>query len=65
MTLEHLISEFIQVKNIQPSTANELLDFVQRRYIHGELSIVQYRNLFRELSARGAKKPNSVEELVY
>ncbi|WCK53774.1 YppF family protein [Aneurinibacillus sp. Ricciae_BoGa-3] len=61
MTMEHLINEFIQVKNIQPSNANDLLDFIQRRYIQGELSIVQYRNMFRELTARGAKKPNSLE----
>lgn len=61
MTLEHLINRFIQVKNIQPSTADELLDFVQRSYIHGDLSIVQYRDLFRELNLRGANKPDSLD----
>ncbi|WP_047151778.1 YppF family protein [Aneurinibacillus tyrosinisolvens] len=57
MTIESLISQFVQVKQDKPSNAHELLDFVQRSYINGELSIVQYRNLFRELTVRGAEKP--------
>nr|WP_281172657.1 YppF family protein [Aneurinibacillus terranovensis] len=57
--MEDLINVFIQVKKNQPLNSNELLDFSQQKYIGGEISIAEYRNLFRELNARGAKKPDS------
>ena len=57
MTLENLIDEFIKVKLEKPSNADELLDFVQKSYICGQLSFSQYRTLFHELNAQGAKKP--------
>lgn len=57
MTLETVINEFIKVKLERPSNADELLDFVQKSYISGELSFSQYRTLFHELNAQGAKKP--------
>ncbi|WP_167577442.1 YppF family protein [Ammoniphilus sp. YIM 78166] len=57
MTLEMLVHEFIRVKQAPPSNADELLDFTQRCYILGNLSIAQYQNLFRELNLQGASKP--------
>ncbi|GAB7387455.1 hypothetical protein BSNK01_12920 [Bacillaceae bacterium] len=62
MTLEELIKRFVLVKQEKPSNVNELLDFIQCRYLRGELSIVEYRNLLRELSARGAEKPEYFPE---
>lgn len=65
MSLENLISEFMKVKLEKPSNADELLDFVQKNYVCGNLSFTQYRALFHELNARGAKKPDyfNMEEL--
>ncbi len=60
MTLEMLIHEFIRVKQAPPSTADELLDFTQRCYILGNLSIDQYQNLFHQLNLQGATKPEYV-----
>jgi hypothetical protein len=57
MTLDHLINQFIEVKDDAPTHVNELLDFLQRGYIQGDLSIVQYRDLYRQLNERGAEKP--------
>lgn len=57
MNLETLIHHFIQVKEVKPSNINELLDFIQRSYINGELSLAQYRVLFKGLHERGAEKP--------
>lgn len=57
MLLEDLIRQFIQVKNHAPLHANELLDYTQKNYIQGKLSIVEYKSLFRELNQRGAEKP--------
>ncbi|MEW9667969.1 YppF family protein [Ammoniphilus sp. 3BR4] len=57
MTLETLIHNFIQVKEVKPSNINELLDFIQRSYISEELSLSQYRELFKGLHERGAEKP--------
>lgn len=57
MTLEKLIDEYIKVKREKPSNADELLDFAQKSYICGQLTYREYRTLFHELNARGAKKP--------
>ncbi len=57
MTLKELTRYYMQVKEVKPQNANELLDFVQRSYIHDQLSIVEYRNLYRELTDQGAEKP--------
>lgn len=57
MLLEDLIHRFEIVKKRNPLHANELLDYIQKSYIQGELSIVEYKNLFFELDKRGAKKP--------
>ncbi|MDQ0256675.1 hypothetical protein J2S74_004097 [Evansella vedderi] len=56
--LEALIDRFIKQKHYQPSHANELLDLLQREYILGSITIVEYRNVYRELNERGASKPS-------
>jgi hypothetical protein len=55
--LDTLIHNFIHCKKENPSNANELLDFLQKEYVHGAISIVDYRNIFRKLTIRGAVKP--------
>jgi YppF-like protein len=57
--LEELIHRFQLEKNQSPLHANELLDYVQKRYIQSEISIVEYKNLFNELTKRNAEKPHS------
>lgn len=64
MLLEDLTNRFEQVKKRNPLHANELLDYIQRSYIHGEISIVEYKNLFCELDKRGAKKPYAFFEKI-
>ena len=59
MLLENLIHRFELVKERNPLHANELLDYIQKSYIYGELSIVEYKKLFFELDKLKAKKPNS------
>jgi hypothetical protein len=57
MNMESLILRFIEIKKERPLKANTLLDFVQRCYINNELTLSEYRSLFHELTARGARKP--------
>ncbi|HJV47164.1 MAG TPA: YppF family protein [Bacillota bacterium] len=65
MTLEDIVKKFIEVKQNQPSHVDELLDFIQTRYMDDELCIVNYRNLFKELHDKGARKPDyQVRELI-
>jgi hypothetical protein len=59
MLIENLIHRFELVKERNPLHANELLDYIQKSYIYGELSIVEYKKLFFELNKLKAKKPNS------
>ncbi|MCQ6275442.1 hypothetical protein JMM81_10770 [Bacillus sp. V3B] len=59
MLIENLIHRFELVKERNPLHANELLDYIQKSYIYGELSIVEYKKLFFELDKLKAKKPNS------
>jgi hypothetical protein len=59
MLIENLVQRFTEAKNYTPSHANELLDFLQKCYISGELSIVEYKNLFCELANQhDAEKPS-------
>lgn len=58
MTLGELRTIFVGIRQYEPSETNELLDFVQQRYLMGEICILQYRNLIRELEAIGARKPD-------
>ncbi|KAA9014215.1 YppF family protein [Niallia endozanthoxylica] len=57
--LEELKSHFEKVKNRNPLHVNELLDHIQRRYIHGELSIVEYKQFYSVLDKLNAQKPDS------
>jgi hypothetical protein len=59
--LEELKNRFVQVKNRTPKHVNELLDYLQKSYIYGELSIVEYKSLFFELDKLNAEKPNTFE----
>ncbi|MBP1931648.1 YppF family protein [Ammoniphilus resinae] len=66
MTLEDLVEKFVLAKNDKPSDVNELLDFLQKDYVNGNLPIQLYRKLFRELDSQGAVKPfYSQEEILY
>jgi hypothetical protein len=58
MLVEGLIKRFKLAKKRNPSHVNELLDYIQRCYIYGELSIVEYKKLFFELDKRNAEKPS-------
>jgi hypothetical protein len=57
--LEELAKRFELVKKRNPLHMNELLDYLQKSYIYGELSIVEYKKLFCELDKLEAKKPES------
>ena len=46
MLVEGLIHHFKLVKQRSPLHVNELLDYIQKGYIYGELSIVEYKKLF-------------------
>jgi hypothetical protein len=59
MLLENLIKLFHLEKKRNPSHVNELLDYIQKGYIYGELSIVEYKKLFSELDKRNAEKPQN------
>ena len=58
MTIEMLLNKYVQVKQTEPSSVDDLLDFSQRSYILGELSFSQYYYLYRQLNEQGAKKPD-------
>lgn len=57
LLVENLIHRFKLDKERNPSHVNELLDYLQCQYIYGELSIVEYKNLFFELDKLNAEKP--------
>ncbi|MFJ5624939.1 YppF family protein [Peribacillus loiseleuriae] len=59
MLVEDLIHRFELAKKRKPLHADELLDYIQKGYIHGELSIVEYKKLFFELDKLEAEKPMS------
>jgi hypothetical protein len=59
MLVKNLINHFQIEKNRSPLHVNELLDYIQKKYITGELSIVEYKELFAELAKRNAEKPTS------
>lgn len=64
MLIEDLIHRFQQVKKQTPLHVNELLDYIQKSYIYGELSIVEYKKYFFELNKLGAEKPMSIFEKI-
>ena len=59
MLVENLINDFKTKKNRHPLHANDLLDYIQYKYISGELSIREYKQLFFELDKLDAEKPQS------
>ena len=59
--LTELTKKFEQVKDRGPSHVNELLDYLQKSYIFGELSIVEYKKIFFELDQLKAEKPSHSE----
>ncbi|MBO8156244.1 MAG: hypothetical protein H0Z32_07295 [Bacillaceae bacterium] len=54
MTVNQLISEYVNQRNQQPESVNDLLDFCQQQYIRGNLHIEDYYSLFKELHEQGA-----------
>jgi YppF-like protein len=59
MMLEDLIQRFNTVNKRNPSHVNELLDYIQKCYIHGELTISEYKGFFNELDKKNAEKPEA------
>jgi hypothetical protein len=59
MLLKDLMNSFILEKEYRPLHNNELLDFVQKKYIQEELTITQYKKLYSELNKLDAEKPQS------
>ncbi|WP_028390393.1 YppF family protein [Bacillus cihuensis] len=64
MLVEDLIHRFQLAKKQPPLHVNELLDFIQKSYIYGEFSIVEYKKHFFELNKLGAEKPMSLFEKI-
>lgn len=57
MLVNKLAQHFKEEKDYSPSHVNDLLDYLQKRYLNGELSIVEYKKLFFELDKLKAEKP--------
>ena len=57
--LEVLIQRFKTANKRNPSHVNELLDYIQRDYIYGELTISEYKEFFSELDKKNAEKPEA------
>lgn len=62
MTLGELRVIFVGIRQYEPEDLNELLDFARQRYLIGDICLVQYRNVIRELEAIGAKNPDFILE---
>ena len=50
MLIEDLIHQFILIKKREPSHSSELLRYIKKSYIYGELSAVEYKKLFLDLN---------------
>ncbi len=59
--IAELTKRYQQVKKCAPLHVNELLDYLQKSYVNGELSIIEYKNIYRELDRQNAEKPQSFE----
>ncbi|WP_100331040.1 YppF family protein [Bacillus xiapuensis] len=57
MDIGELIYQFILIQKRKPAHANELLDYIQKSYMQGDLTIKEYKALLCELDRRSAKKP--------
>lgn len=64
MHLNELIQAYEREKNEAPETADQLLDFCQKQYVHGLLSSHSYRELFQQLHHEGAESPHKDTETV-
>ncbi|MDQ0271037.1 YppF family protein [Cytobacillus purgationiresistens] len=62
MNVHELKKKFQQLRDYTPEHVNELLDFSKKAYIHNEISILDYRNLVRDLEALGAVIPESFRD---
>jgi hypothetical protein len=58
MTIHELKLKFLQIRDYLTDDVNELLDFTKKEYIQNRISIIEYRNLVRELEKLGAKFPD-------
>ncbi|WP_394232746.1 YppF family protein [Niallia oryzisoli] len=58
MTIHELKLKFLQIRDYLTDDVNELLDFTKKEYIQNKISIIEYRNLVRELEKLGAKFPD-------
>jgi hypothetical protein len=57
MTVHELKLKFLQTRNYSAEDVNELLDFTKKAYVYNEISIIDYRDLVRELEGLGAVVP--------
>ena len=55
---DELQEAFIAVKQYEPQSSNELLDFAQQQYLKGFLTPMNYKAAVRELEQIGAAKPD-------
>lgn len=62
MNVRELKNLFAQTKDYTPEHVNELLDFTKKSYIQNEITILEYRNLVRELESQGASIPEDQKE---
>jgi len=58
MTIHELKLKFLQIRDYFTDDVNELLDFTKKEYVQNKISIIEYRNLVRELEKLGAKFPD-------
>ncbi|KOO50649.1 YppF family protein [Priestia koreensis] len=61
MEVTALREHFKNHKQYEPQH-NELLDFAQQKYLKGEITITEYKELSRELEHHGAQKPDFLFE---
>lgn len=58
MTIHELKLKFLQIRDYLTDDVNELLDFTKKEYVQNKISIIEYRDLVRELERLGAKFPD-------
>ncbi|WP_338451832.1 YppF family protein [Niallia oryzisoli] len=58
MTIHELKLKFLQIRDYLTDDVNELLDFTKKEYVQNKISIIEYRDLVRELEKLGAKFPD-------
>ncbi|WLR56585.1 YppF family protein [Mesobacillus subterraneus] len=63
MNVHELKNLFAETKECSSEHVNELLDFTKKSYIQNEITILEYRNLVRELELQGAFIPEDQKEI--